>query len=325
MARLRDRLIAHGDLIDQLLPTLQGEGMAVTFLFAGPAGVGKKLAARALAQALLCERRSDGCGQCGSCLRLEHDQHESFLHIKPDGTQIKIDQAREIVDFLHLSKIGRARVILIEDAQAMNIQAANALLKVLEEPPEGTFIILLAPSPSALLPTLRSRSRAVLFRPLSESELKRVQTAPDWAVKAARGSVERLQDLMNPEEQEVRTAAARALEELLENPQFVLSGAWRDLVKEKGRFPRVLGYWLAFARDGLVLHAKSPAALMNPDLKGLLTLLQKEPHEQLEFLIERCLRLDAETTFNRDPQLAVEQLWVALRERRESLSPSTAR
>lgn len=316
MARLRDRLIAHGDLVDQLLPTLQGDGMAVTFLFAGPAGVGKSLAAKSIAQALLCERRSDGCGQCGSCLRLENEQHEAFLHVKPEGTQIKIDQAREIIEFLQLARIGRARVILIEDAQALNIQAANALLKVLEEPPEGTFIFLLAPSPSAMLPTLRSRSRTVLFRPLSDAELKRVQTAPDWAVKAARGSVARLRDLLNPEEQELRAAAGHAFEELLQNPEFLRTAGWRDLVKEKGQFPRVLGYWIAFARDGLVLHAKSPGALMNPDMKSLMTLLGKEPRVLSEALVERCLRLEAETTFNRDPQLAVEQLWVSLRDLR---------
>lgn len=314
MARLRDRLIAHGEIVDQLLPTLQGEGMAVTFLFAGPSGIGKSLAAKALAQALLCERRSDGCGHCGSCLRLEQGQHESFLHVKPDGTQIKIDQAREIVEFLQLSKIGRARVILVENAQALNVQAANSLLKVFEEPPEGTFIFLLAPSPSAMLPTLRSRSRTVLFRPLSDAELKRVQTAPDWVVKASRGSVERMKDLMNPEEQELRAAAGRAFEDLLKNPQFLLEGSWRELVKEKGAFPRVLSYWIAFARDGLVLHARSPGSLMNPDMKSLLALLEKEPRSLSETLVEKCLRLEAETTFNRDPQLAVEQLWVSLRQ-----------
>lgn len=319
MARLRDRLVAHGDLFDHLLSALQGDGTAMTLLFSGPAGVGRRYTARALAQALMCERRSDACGECGSCKRVEAGVHESLLEIKPETAQIKIDQAREVVEFLRLARLGRARVVIVDNAQALNPQAANALLKVLEEPPESTFIILLAPSPSALLPTLRSRSRVVPFRALTSRELTQLQPAPDWAVRAARGSLERLRGLLDPAVQETRLGAARVLESLLSNKDFLTLSEWREVVREKGVFPRLVSFWTAFARDGLVVHAKGKDELMNPDQKNLLSLLGQQPLPLVESLVERCLRLESETLSNRDPQLAVEELCVYLRGRRAEL------
>lgn len=320
MARLRDRIVAHGPMLDHLLSTLQERDASVTLLFAGPSGIGKRLAARSLAQTVLCERRpadslaAGACGECGSCRRVDAAAHEALLEVRPEGTQIKIDQARDVVEFLQLARIGRARVIIIDQAHLLNPQAANSLLKVLEEPPPGTFIILLAPTPAALLATLRSRSRTVLFRSLTNAEVKQVQgAAPEWAVRAARGSLERLHDLLDPEVQETRGAAALALENLLADERFLFRTDWREMVREKGAFPRILSFWTAFARDGLVLHAQDKESLMNPDQKSLLTRLGAEPRGLIEALAERFIRLEAETSSNRDPQLAVEQLFVDLR------------
>lgn len=320
MARLRDRLVAHGETADFLLPSLQADGLALTLLFAGPSGVGKRFTALTLAQALLCERSSAGCGQCGSCLRVEQGAHEGLRVIAPEGPQIKIDQAREVIEFLHLQKISRSRVVIIDQAHLLNPQAANALLKILEEPPEGTFIFLIAPSPSSVLSTLRSRSRTVLFRPLSETELKKIQVAPDWALKASRGSVETLRALLEPEEQESRAEAARLLGEFLTDKDFLLASSWRTALKEKGFFVRLCRSWIGFLRDGLLMHAKGEKLLMNPDQKALLTTLAAEPRERIEFFIEKLFRLEAEMAFHRDPQLSMEELWVGWRDVREKMA-----
>lgn len=320
MGRLRDRLVAHGETFDHLLASLQGEGASVTLLFAGPSGVGKRFTARALAQAMLCERSNDACGECPQCKRVEAGVHEAVLEIRPDGAQIKIDQAREVVEFLHLAKLGRSRIVIVDGAQALNPQAANSLLKILEEPPEGTFFILLAPSPTAVLPTLRSRSRVIPFRSLTADELATLQPAPDWALRAAHGSLDRLRGLLEPSALETRADAAAILETMLTRTDFLVGGTWRDVVREKGAFPRILGFWIAFARDGLVLHAKGKDSLMNPDQKSLMALLAKTPLPLIEALVQHGLRLEAEALSNRDPQLAVEQLFVQLRARRAEIS-----
>lgn len=318
MARLRDTLLAHGEQIDLLAEDLSSPGVseapALTLLFAGPPGVGKKTAALALAQILLCETKT-GCGRCGSCLRAGKLAHESLLKIEPDGPQIKIDQAREVLEFLRLRGWGGSRVVIVDEAQSLNVQAANSLLKSLEEPPPGTVFILIAPSPSALLPTLRSRSRTLLFRPLSENELAKIEpTAPSWAVKASRGSAERLKALLDPAELELRQSAADLFESFLNDKDFLLpSSRWRDAVRERSAAARILGSWQAFIRDALLIQAGVPEQALNTDQKKLLGLLAKTRREGLEELSQKLFLREPEVAQFRDAQLVMEELWVSSR------------
>lgn len=147
-------------------------------LIAGPAGIGKVAFAQALAQAHLCEspREQEGCGSCTACLWLASGLHPDFRCIEPepvpdgeDGekkTTISVEQVRAIADFVSLSAHrGAAKVILVQPAEALNINAANALLKSLEEPPPGTFFVLVTNRPHQLLPTIRSRCQTVSLRP----------------------------------------------------------------------------------------------------------------------------------------------------------------
>lgn len=208
MARILDQLVGHRSALAPLLKAAAEGRLASTLLFAGPPGIGKKKAALALAQALVCDRGSAGgglepCGECSSCQRLEHGRSEALLVISPDGAQIKIDQAREALRFLFLRQMGRARVVIVDQAHLLNPQAGNALLKALEEPPEGTHFILITPLAAAVLGTLRSRSQFVRFKPLSEGELKRV-LGPDvdeWVVAASQGSVETARRLEENQEE----------------------------------------------------------------------------------------------------------------------------
>ena len=91
------------------------------------------------------------CGICGSCLRIAQGQSESMLEIRPDGQFIKVSQASEIINYLSLQQWGRARAVIIDDVQRMNMQAANSLLKTLEEPPERTYFFLLTINYSMLI------------------------------------------------------------------------------------------------------------------------------------------------------------------------------
>lgn len=194
MAQILARVCGHGATVRRLIEAREKQRLASTLLFAGPSGVGKKLSALALTQALVCENpvASGACGLCGACLRIESGQSESLMVVEPDGANIKIEQAREILKFISLRKLGRARVVIIDQAHLLNLQAANALLKSLEEPPPDTFFILLAPVASAVLITIRSRTQMVRFRPLTAQELKSVlgPTVDDWVLTSACGSLE---------------------------------------------------------------------------------------------------------------------------------------
>lgn len=176
----------HMSVFEQLLSGRAALGHAL--LIHGPHGIGKLGFATALAQALLCEGSSRTAGACGACPAcgwfgagnhpdIRRVEPESLTAPKPAGEeqrvdkgssdQITVDQIRALADFVGASSHrGGAKVILIHPAEALNLNAANALLKSLEEPPAGTIFLLVAHRPSYLPATVRSRCRQVcLERP----------------------------------------------------------------------------------------------------------------------------------------------------------------
>ncbi len=156
-------------------------------LFTGPAGVGKRTAARMVAMALNCRRRRDcpdePCGRCRSCNQIIADRHPDIHLIEPQGNLLRIDQIRRLLAALTMKPFcAEQRVVIIGEAQAMNPEAANALLKMLEEPPADTTLVLTALQKSDLLPTIVSRCRQIRFNPLSRRDLTTLlENGPDTA------------------------------------------------------------------------------------------------------------------------------------------------
>ncbi len=145
--------------------------MAHAILFSGPEGIGLEHFAHCLTASLLCESSgSDGhaCGTCRSCHLIQGGSHSDLLTIEPEdtGKQIKVDEVRKLIDFIHLkSQFGRYKISVITPADAMNRSAANSLLKTLEEPPEQSLLILLSHKPNLLPITIRSRCQHIRFNP----------------------------------------------------------------------------------------------------------------------------------------------------------------
>src|SRR5206468_11280591 len=118
--------------------------VASAYLFEGMVGVGKATTALALAQALNCERApGQGCGACDPCRKIESGLHPDVVRVEPDGQFIKIAQVRQVTArAAYRPHEGRARVVILDPADAMNLEAANALLKTLEEPPADIHFVL---------------------------------------------------------------------------------------------------------------------------------------------------------------------------------------
>jgi DNA polymerase-3 subunit delta' len=147
------------------------------FLFSGVAGIGKELFAKHLSCLLLCDavRNVAGsddkpiisaCGQCKQCKLFESESHPDFKLIEPEegSATIKIDQIRQLVNFFsHSSQQGGRKIAILTPAEALNNNAANALLKTLEEPSFNSVIILVSHQPGMLLPTIRSRCQVLDF------------------------------------------------------------------------------------------------------------------------------------------------------------------
>lgn len=199
----------HGAQIDVLQRICDSEQPAHAYLFEGPAGVGKQTVAWALAAYLAClqPRQNGPCGDCRSCRALQRGEHPDITLLSRDGANIKIAQVREALKRLRFEPVlGRAKVLLLEDADRLREEAANALLKTLEEPSRGTHFILLTSKPQLLLDTIRSRVQALRFGPLPSEEVQSLLVAEGFepadasiAAALAMGDLGRARTLCNPD------------------------------------------------------------------------------------------------------------------------------
>ena len=196
----------------------QATGMTHAWLFTGPPGSGRSVAARAFAAALLCPY--GGCGRCASCHQVRAGTHADLMLVRPDGLSYGVRQTRSLVlRAAGAPSGGRWQVVLFEDADRATEQAANALLKAIEEPAPRTVWLLCAPSAEELVTTIRSRCRLITLRTPPSAAVAEVLTADGvepgtalTAARAAQGHIGRARRLATDPE------AARRRDEVLAVP-----------------------------------------------------------------------------------------------------------
>jgi DNA polymerase III subunit delta' len=175
--------------LNELVRLVVGPGqLPPGLLVTGPRGVGKGLLVRAFLQRMTCTEAGAGlfgCGRCNGCRSFLGGSHPEILEVTPEvpGKEILVDSIRAVLEFLSLSHSGPARLVFIEPAESMNVNAANALLKTLEEPPRGAMLLLAAAQPAKLPATIRSRCR-LLRVPIPDRG-----TVIKWLVPAADGEL----------------------------------------------------------------------------------------------------------------------------------------
>lgn len=177
-----ESIIGQERAIRLLSRMLQNGRLAHALLFTGIDGSGRQTTAKALAMALNCANPVgvSACGVCRSCQKVISGNHPDVIIVRPSGAFIKIDQARALRKHLRFAPLERGRrVIIVNDAQTMNAEASNAMLKILEEPPNDTHIILTASQTTDLLPTIVSRCQNIHFRPIPVGKIAEVLVAQD--------------------------------------------------------------------------------------------------------------------------------------------------
>jgi len=170
-------VIGQDKAVRILIGTLSTERVPTSMLLSGDSGIGKRLTALNYAKALNCLSpiESDACDNCLSCRKIDGAMHPDVVTLLPENNEIKIEAIRRVEEILSLRPYeGKRKVLITDDADSMNISAANAFLKTLEEPPENTVILLVSSNPDRLPDTIRSRCMHVLFRPLSGDAFSQV-------------------------------------------------------------------------------------------------------------------------------------------------------
>lgn len=141
------------------------------YLFSGLSSGGADVAARAFGAALVC--RDGGCGECSTCRRVMSARHPDVVEVEPEGSTILVEQAKRIIEAAFRSPVESTRkVIVLHEAERMNAESANRLLKTFEEPPDHTIFVLVTSAPDDLLDTVRSRCQVVAFSSLPAESLR---------------------------------------------------------------------------------------------------------------------------------------------------------
>jgi DNA polymerase III subunit delta' len=307
----------HDPIVAALRRNLAAGRFPHAFLFAGPEGVGKRLFARTLARALLCERRPeaalDPCGACPSCLQVAAGTHPDVLSVaKPeDRHELPIRSIRDLCASLALTPMsGRRRVAIVDDADDLSEEAANAFLKTLEEPPPGSVLILIARSAETQLDTIVSRCRVVRFDPLPAADLAAILleqgVASDPAQAAAlaargEGSVARALGLADAALEDFRRTLIDALADprgfdppaLSRRLEAFVGEAGKESVDRRDRASLLMGELARFFRSvlwqasGLEPPSPDPA-----DRRAAASLAQRLDPEAVFLLADRCLEAD---------------------------------
>jgi DNA polymerase-3 subunit delta' len=300
-------LTGHRHLLELVARAATRGTLPPSVIFAGPTGVGKRMAAVALAQLMNCltpgaHGATDACGECASCKRIARGVHADVLMIEPGETgSIKIDQVRDAIERAAYRPFeGRRRVVIVDDAEALNAEAQNALLKTLEEPPAASSFVLVTSRPDLLLPTVLSRCQRLRFGRLSPADVAAVLmrqhqfTDKDAHAAAALsdGSIGRALEGGTDDYVEARDAATELLEAVASStdPRRRLNGAKALIGAARGgsdrdELARRLHALSSIVRDlGVLLSRADERCLANADLRPLLQRLQRS------FDGERALR-----------------------------------
>lgn len=299
-----ESIVGHARMKQFIRRSLVQNRLSHAYLFAGAKGIGKATVAFKLAQAALCDDLDDGvpCGICDNCVRCDRGFHPDLHVLTPDGESLRIDQVRGLRQNMSLKPYQAERKIaIIDEATAMTVQAQNALLKLLEEPPPGTVLIIIATNIGAILPTIRSRCQILRFQPLSKDEIadfieRRGETRAQSLLLAglSEGSISEALHAMEGETFAWRDRVADWVESMLSRGKesvralIVIGQELDDEREDADRFLNLLSLWLRdllLVREGLDDQLtntdateklkRQQATLVSADLAGALSAVDK--------------------------------------------------
>lgn len=325
-----DEIAGQTVALTHLKNALKKDQISQAYMLIGEPGMGKKTIAESFAESILCEERKPGeyehCGKCRSCHQVETGNHPDCIFVTHEKSNlISVDEIREqLVSDVEIKPYqGSKKVYIVPDAEMMNEQAQNALLKTLEEPPEYAVIILLVANADLMLPTLLSRSIKLPLAPLPDQVIEE-KLIKDYyiqkyrtssIVKFARGNLGRAIEMSeNDDFIEDKNTASDIMKKVVKTESYQWKDWIDELSKDKARLPFFLGLFMDWYRD--ILMAKSGAGrerLMFADEESVITEEAGEyDYEGLKYCIEAIEDAQAKVRANVKLSLVLENLFNTL-------------
>jgi DNA polymerase-3 subunit delta' len=326
------QITGHETAVELLDNSLRNDRLSHAYLFVGPAQVGKMTLAVNLAQALNCEKDDKPCGACASCQRIMGLKHADVQVIDLAGkTEVSIDQIRELERYASLKPFeGKSRVFIIDNADFMSSEAANCLLKTLEEPPPFVYMILLSTSEKAILSTILSRCQKLELRPIAISAIEhalteRYGTKPEdahvlarlssgcmgWAVQTSVNA-----DAILHRKELIETLVNIAKADRLEKFSYSASMASK-FSKNRAEVQKLLSLWISLWRDLLLIKGNCREIITNIDHQE--TLFREEAYYDIIDIRNFIISLIQAGTLlknNANPRLVLDVLILSMPKRK---------
>lgn len=338
--------------VEILKRAIQQDRLPHAMIFAGPAGVGKCTLALLVAQYLNCQAPSGNgaCGNCSPCkrimaviecrhlecqslkgegfcgncpnCRIRTKRHPDIWLVEPEKTTISIDQVRELINEIAFQPLeAQYRVVILDPAERMRLEAHNSLLKTLEEPPSRTIIILVTTNPYMLLETIRSRSRMLLFGEIPQAQIESYlvsnegRTAEEARLAAvlSGGSLAAAMDFSTSEYLDIRNLALHFVTLLLRRGRFSeASAVAMQVTKDKQPFQRWIESVAALLQDIYYAGLATERVGQRDLLEKMEELSRAVSRSSLVRFIDGIATLKGSLQYNVNRQIALEALFLAL-------------
>lgn len=324
-----DQVVGHQEIIEYLQNTIKADKVSHAYIFNGETGAGKKLVANMFAATLQCEeQKDDPCLLCASCKRALGKNHPDIInvtHAKPNS--IGIEEIREQVtgDVGIKPYYGPYKIYIISDAHLLTLQAQNALLKTIEEPPQYAIILLLTNNGDTLLPTITSRCVSLTFKAVGDSLVKTYLMErlhiPDYQADVdaalAQGNIGKAEKIATSKDYgKLSENALHILKHSNEMELYELVDVIKELTHEKQDINDYLDLFLVWFRDVLLFKATKEVdgLVFKQELNYIKERARSSSYEGLEKILEATDRAKERLQANVNFDLAMELLFLTIRE-----------
>lgn len=322
-------IIGHEQIIGHLQNAIRTGKISHAYILDGEEGAGKSLLARAFAQTLQCEqKKADACGECRSCRQAAGENQPDIIrvsHEKPNS--IGVDEIREQLcqDMQIRPYSSPYKIYLVDEAEKMTVQAQNALLKTIEEPPSYAVLILITANPDAFLPTILSRCVQLKLKPLRDSIIRDFLTdnlsvpeiKADVYAAFARGNLGRAKKMAESEDfQHLYDELLYLLKNIRDMDISMLLSSIKKMKDEDADLFECLDFMQVWYRDVLMFKVTKDANLLifKDEYSAINELSQKTGYDGFENILQAIDKAKVRLEANVNMELALELMFLVMKE-----------